>query len=136
MNAKKTKFKHCHVGLLEITPSISEKPACSRTEEEMINKTTKRGKRLEKDKKNALSMEHVEKQPDFVWEIDCTTSSNVQRARNRHRLNPIISSNDMRASQLVWRSLGKDAWGVGLLRRRDVGESVEDVGEYSLLILQ
>ena len=39
------------VGLLEITPSISEKPACSRTEEEMINKITKRGKRLEKDKK-------------------------------------------------------------------------------------
>ena len=70
MNAKKTKFKHCHVGLLEITPSISEKPACSRTEEEMINKITRRGKRLEKDKKNALSMEHVEKQPDFVWEID------------------------------------------------------------------
>ena len=29
-------------------------------------------------------MKHVEKQPDFVWEIDCTTSSNVQRARNRH----------------------------------------------------
>ena len=48
---KKTKFKHCHVGLLEITPSISEKPACSRTEEEMINKIIKRGKRLEKDKK-------------------------------------------------------------------------------------
>ena len=32
-------------------------------------------------------MEHVEKQPDFVWEIDCTTSSNVQRARNRHKRN-------------------------------------------------
>ena len=48
---KKTKCKHCHVGLLEITPSISEKPACSRTEEEMINKITKRGIRLEKDKK-------------------------------------------------------------------------------------
>ena len=72
---KKKKYKHCHVGLLEITPSISEKPACSRTEEEMINKITKRGKRLEKDKKIALSMEHVEKQPDFVWEIDCTTSN-------------------------------------------------------------
>ena len=38
--AKQTEFKHCHVGLLEITPSISEKPACSRTEE-MINKITK-----------------------------------------------------------------------------------------------
>ena len=47
----KTKYKHCHVGLLEITPSISEKRACSRTEEEIINKITKRGKRLEKDKK-------------------------------------------------------------------------------------
>ena len=35
--AKKTEYKHCHVGLLEITPSIPEKPACSRTEEEMIN---------------------------------------------------------------------------------------------------
>ena len=35
---KKTEYKHCHVGLLEITPSISEKPACSRTEEEMLNK--------------------------------------------------------------------------------------------------
>ena len=31
-------------------------------------------------------MKHVETQPDFVWEIDWTTSSNVQRARNRHRL--------------------------------------------------
>ena len=31
-------------------------------------------------------MEHVKKQPDFVWEIDCTTSSNVQRARNRHKI--------------------------------------------------
>ena len=36
--AKQTEYKHCDVGLLEITPSISEKPACSRTEEEMINK--------------------------------------------------------------------------------------------------
>ena len=35
---KKTEYKHCYVGLLEITPSISEKPACSRTKEEMINK--------------------------------------------------------------------------------------------------
>ena len=31
-------------------------------------------------------MKHVEKQPDFVWEIDCTTSSNVQRTRNRHNV--------------------------------------------------
>ena len=36
-------------------------------------------------------MEHVEKQPDFVWEIDCTMSSNVQRARNRHKASPQIS---------------------------------------------
>ena len=35
---KKKEYKHCHVGLLEITPFISEKPACSRTEEKMINK--------------------------------------------------------------------------------------------------
>ena len=35
---KKTEYKHCHVGLLEITPYISEKPVCSRIEEEMINK--------------------------------------------------------------------------------------------------
>ena len=33
-------------------------------------------------------MEHVEKRPDFVWEIDCTTSSNIQRARNRQKSFP------------------------------------------------
>ena len=38
---KKTEYKHCHVGLLEITLSISEKTACSRTEEETINKIKK-----------------------------------------------------------------------------------------------
>ena len=39
-------------------------------------------------------MKHVEKQPDFVWEIDCTTSSNVQRARNRHRTNGHLGQMD------------------------------------------
>ena len=83
---KKTKYKHCQVGLLEITPSISEKPACSRTEEEMIHKITKRGKRLEKDKKLHYRWSMLRNSPDFVWEIDCTTSSNVQGASNRHNV--------------------------------------------------
>ena len=46
---------------------------------------SKTWEKVEKKYKIALLMEHVEKQPDFVWEIDCTTSSNVQRARNRHK---------------------------------------------------
>ena len=71
---KKT-CKHGHVGLLEITHSISEKPVSSRSEE-MITKNGKRVKELEKHKKITLSMKHVEKQSDFAWEIDCTTSSN------------------------------------------------------------
>ena len=64
---KKTKYKHCHVGLLEITPSISEKPACSRTEEEMINKITKRGKRLEKDKKLHYRWSMLRKSQISYW---------------------------------------------------------------------
>ena len=55
-------------------------------------------------------MKHVEKQPDFVWEIDCTTSSNVQRARNRQKGSPRISKSGGRSGgttitrKKIWRN--------------------------------
>ena len=56
MDEKKTKknTKHCHVGLLEITPSNSEKSACSKTEKEMIKNNGKPVKGWEKIKYHTI----------------------------------------------------------------------------------
>ena len=86
MDAKKTNTSiNCQVGLLEITPSASEKTCLFQGGggDYKKKKTENMGKQWEKDKKFTLpvTMKLAGNPSDFVWKIDCTTSSNEQRAR-------------------------------------------------------
>ena len=83
MNAKKAKYKHGHVGLLEVTPSISEKPACSRTEE-AVKKITKMCETLGKKIKNHIFDKKCREQSDSTFPLSCAAAQLTDNPRAVH----------------------------------------------------